>query len=199
MAAPDETVRCVSLIMDEGKDSDCMKAVKSPERTKLVTVLNGTPEGSATAEAPAAASPAAAGCPEGAWVDPKGRACVVVPKGLKPGAETPNDDHSYIQFEDASGAVNFTLLFYPSGNYDSELKSMEHTLTALDNKLVEGPLDIAGGQGRYGKAQSDSIFEAESVVKNGDGFVECNTQWHKTDSGRDDWAAGCKSLAVPHK
>jgi hypothetical protein len=41
MAAPDETVRCVNLIMDEGKDSACAKAVKNPERTKLVTVLNG--------------------------------------------------------------------------------------------------------------------------------------------------------------
>jgi hypothetical protein len=44
MAAPDETVRCVNLIMDEGKDDACMKAVRSPERTKLVTVLNGKPE-----------------------------------------------------------------------------------------------------------------------------------------------------------
>jgi hypothetical protein len=43
MAAPDETVRCVNLIMEEGKDSDCMKAVNSPERSKLVIVLNGKP------------------------------------------------------------------------------------------------------------------------------------------------------------
>jgi hypothetical protein len=57
MAAPDETVRCVNLIMDEGKDSACMKAVKSPERTKLVTVLNGTP---AAAPAPAGSDTSAA-------------------------------------------------------------------------------------------------------------------------------------------
>lgn len=42
-AAPDETVRCVNLIMDEGKDDDCAKAANSPERTKLVVVLNGKP------------------------------------------------------------------------------------------------------------------------------------------------------------
>ena len=44
MAAPDETIRCVNLIMDEGKDDDCKKAANSPERTKLVIVLNGKPE-----------------------------------------------------------------------------------------------------------------------------------------------------------
>ena len=54
MAAPDETVRCVNLIMDEGKDSACAKAVNSPERTKLVLVLNGKPE----APQPAGSSPA---------------------------------------------------------------------------------------------------------------------------------------------
>jgi hypothetical protein len=43
MAAPDENIRCVNLIMDEGKDDDCKKLVNSPERTKLVTVLNGSP------------------------------------------------------------------------------------------------------------------------------------------------------------
>jgi hypothetical protein len=42
-AAPDETVRCVNLIMEEGKDSACMKAVNNPERSKLVVVLNGKP------------------------------------------------------------------------------------------------------------------------------------------------------------
>lgn len=62
MAAPDETVRCVNLIMDEGKDSDCMKAVKSAERTQLVTVLNGTP--AAAPEAPdGSAAGSAAGRP----------------------------------------------------------------------------------------------------------------------------------------
>jgi len=60
MAAPDETVRCVNLIMDEGKDDACMKAVKSPERTKLVTVLNGSP-----AAAPEAGSAAPAGSGSG--------------------------------------------------------------------------------------------------------------------------------------
>ena len=44
MAAPDETVRCVNLIMDEGKDDDCKKAVNSPERTKLVQLINGKPD-----------------------------------------------------------------------------------------------------------------------------------------------------------
>lgn len=57
MAAPDETVRCVNLIMDEGKDDACMKATRSPERTKLVLVLNGKPEAAPT-EAPPAGSAA---------------------------------------------------------------------------------------------------------------------------------------------
>ncbi len=43
MAAPDETIRCLSLVMEEGKDSACMKAVNSPERSKLVPILNGRP------------------------------------------------------------------------------------------------------------------------------------------------------------
>src|SRR5258706_13640675 len=43
-SAPDENVRCVNLIMEEGKDEDCAKLVNSPERTKLVNVLNGKPE-----------------------------------------------------------------------------------------------------------------------------------------------------------
>ena len=44
MAAPDENVRCINLVMEEGKDDDCKKLVSSPERTQLVTILNGTPE-----------------------------------------------------------------------------------------------------------------------------------------------------------
>ncbi len=40
-AAPNETVRCVNLVMEEGKDSACMKALNNPERNKLVYVLNG--------------------------------------------------------------------------------------------------------------------------------------------------------------
>jgi len=55
MAAPDETVRCANLVMDEGKDDDCKKLVSSAERTKLVTVLNGRP---APAAPPPAATPA---------------------------------------------------------------------------------------------------------------------------------------------
>lgn len=51
MASPDETVRCVSLIMDEGKDDACMKASRSPERTKLVNVLNGKPDAAASGSA----------------------------------------------------------------------------------------------------------------------------------------------------
>ena len=48
MAAPDENVRCVNLIMDEGKDGDCKKLVNSAERTTLVKVLNGKPDAEPT-------------------------------------------------------------------------------------------------------------------------------------------------------
>ncbi len=43
MAAPDENVRCINLVMEEGKDSDCKKLVNSAERTNLVLVLNSLP------------------------------------------------------------------------------------------------------------------------------------------------------------
>ena len=60
MAAPDENIRCVNLIMEEGKDDDCKKLVNSPERTKLVTVLNGKPEAKPAEAAPGAPAPAPA-------------------------------------------------------------------------------------------------------------------------------------------
>jgi len=59
MAAPDENVRCVNLIMAEGKDSACKKLVNSPERTNLVLVLNGKPEASAEPSPSASADPSA--------------------------------------------------------------------------------------------------------------------------------------------
>lgn len=64
MAAPDENVRCVNLIMEEGKDDACKKLVNSPERTKLVLVLNGKPEPTApTPDTPT--TPDAPATPEG--------------------------------------------------------------------------------------------------------------------------------------
>ncbi len=59
MAAPDENVRCVNLIMEEAKDSACKKLVNSPERTNLVLVLNGKPEASAEPSPSASADPSA--------------------------------------------------------------------------------------------------------------------------------------------
>jgi hypothetical protein len=44
MAAPDEVVRCMNLVSKEGDDSDCMKNIRNPERSKLVPILNGKPD-----------------------------------------------------------------------------------------------------------------------------------------------------------
>ncbi|MEO8706815.1 MAG: hypothetical protein ABI867_42705 [Kofleriaceae bacterium] len=51
-AAPDENVRCLSLIMEEGKDDACMKLSNSEARTALVMLFKGKPD---TAAPPAAA------------------------------------------------------------------------------------------------------------------------------------------------
>jgi hypothetical protein len=42
-AAPDETVRCLSLITKEGDDDACMKRLDGADRARLVTVLNRRP------------------------------------------------------------------------------------------------------------------------------------------------------------
>jgi hypothetical protein len=160
MAAPDETVRCVNLIMDEGKDDACMKAVKSPERTKLVTVLNGKPEAApdpAGSGSAAAAAPAQTGgaCPPGAYKPPSGAFCIDA-QGFTPSEESKNGSFVSLALhgpsDPSTGSAPEVDISWqvdaPASDYDDRVKVIEDN-AKLKGVSIDDQGDMSGVTGKW--------------------------------------------------
>jgi hypothetical protein len=207
MAAPDENVRCMNLVMKEGDDSDCTKLVKSPERTKLVTVLNGKPEQPGAAATPAAATPAAttpaaataaSGCGAGLVGGGDIPFCIRLPDGYKAdGVPSKPDSWTSLDFK-ADGHVDISTEWTdgPRG-YDNLVEISKNESSSEGHKLIASGA-TAGGGGMFVQYESSSggtvQINFEAIYKSAKKLIKCRTSWYSDKPESQAAADACKSL-----
>jgi hypothetical protein len=150
----------------------------------LLLASAGCSSKSSTAKAAAAPSASAKsdGCVAGAYKDPHGVYCVLVPDGYKPPTSTQTvGDHSVDQFETDDG-FNFSIEYWAADTNGGKLEDMKdgwkQDIANSDLKLVASA-DLPGG-GLYEKTHSDKFTQdgMKSVIKFGNKVITCDAEYN---------------------
>jgi hypothetical protein len=144
--------------------------------------------GSATAATPSGGK---ADCSTGAYFDPGGAYCVVVPEGFKDedGPEK-QDNGSLIVFNDEDG-YTFSIEVVNKSNFDNYKGAMVMKPDEKDGRTLHVNETI-GADGVYQRKQNGDGMYQFATVKRGEGYVACEAAYSAAKPTKPEDA--CKTL-----